>query len=71
MSSSKELKVVFGDINKNNYQQLKQLNNLSLPVRYQQGFYLRIVGKLRYGRFAYYNDIIVGGITWKYDHCGN
>ena len=53
MSSSKELKVVFGDINKNNYQQLKQLNNLSLPVRYQPGFYLRIVGKLRYGRFAY------------------
>ena len=44
MSSSKELKVVFGDINKNNYQQLKQLNNLSLPVRYQPGFYLRIVG---------------------------
>ena len=71
MSSSKELKVVFGDINKNNYQQLKQLNNLSLPVRYQPGFYLRIVGKLRYGRFAYYNDIIVGGITWKYDYFGN
>ena len=21
------------------------------------------------GRFAYFNDIIVGAITWKYDHC--
>ena len=71
MSSSKEIKVVFGDINKNNYNQLKQLNNLSLPVRYKKGFYLRIVHHLRYGRFAYYNDIIVGAITWKYDKCGN
>ena len=68
---SKELKVVFGDITKNNYNQLKQLNNLSLPVRYQTGFYYRIVNHLRFGRFAYYNDIIVGAITWKYDHCGN
>ena len=24
---------------------------------------------MRYGRFAYFNDIIVGAITWKYDHC--
>ena len=70
-NQSKELKVVFGDITKNNYNQLKQLNNLSLPVRYQTGFYYRIVNHLRFGRFAYYNDIIVGAITWKYDHCGN
>ncbi len=69
MSDKNKLKVVFGDINKNNYNQLKQINNLSLPVRYGDGFYLRIVHHLRYGRFAYYNDIIVGAITWKYDHC--
>ena len=24
---------------------------------------------MRYGKFAYYNDIIVGAITWKYDIC--
>ena len=65
------IKVEFGDINKNNYNQLKQLNNLSLPVRYQYGFYYRIINHLRYGRFAYLNDIIVGAITWKYDKCGN
>lgn len=61
------IKVVFGDINKNNFEQMRQLNNLSLPVRYQNGFYARILGKLRHGRFAYYNDIIVGAISWKYD----
>ena len=73
MSSTEEhkIKVVFGDITKNNYNQLKQINNLSLPVRYGDGFYYRIVNHLRYGRFAYYNDIIVGAITWKYDHCAN
>ena len=69
MSEKKEIKVVFGDITKNNYNQLKQLNNLYLPVRYSDGFYYRIMKHLRYGRFAYYNDIIVGAITWKYDHC--
>ena len=69
MSAKKEIKVVFGDINKNNFNQLKQLNNLSLPVRYGEGFYYRIINHLRYGRFAYYNDIIVGAISWKYDHC--
>ena len=67
--NQKTIKVEFGDINKNNYEQLKQLNNLSLPVRYMSGFYARIVGKLRFGKFAYYNDIIVGAITWKYDIC--
>jgi ribosomal protein S18 acetylase RimI-like enzyme len=61
------IKVIFGDINKNNFEQMRQLNNLSLPVRYQNGFYARILGKLRHGRFAYYNDIIVGAISWKYD----
>lgn len=61
------IKVTFGDINKNNFEQMRQLNNLSLPVRYQNGFYARILGKIRHGRFAYYNDIIVGAISWKYD----
>ena len=69
MSDSKEIKVVFGDITRNNYNQLKQLNNLYLPVRYSDGFYYRIIHHMRYGRFAYYNDVIVGAITWKYDHC--
>ncbi len=69
MSSKKEIKLVFGEITKNNYNQLKQLNNFSLPVRYSDDFYYRIVNKLRFGRFAYLNDVIVGAITWKYDHC--
>ncbi len=67
--NSKVIKVTFGDINKNNYEQLRQLNNLNLPVRYQNGFYARLAAKLRYGKFAYYNDIVVGAITWKYDNC--
>ena len=69
MSSKKDIKLVFGEITKNNYNQLKQLNNFSLPVRYSDDFYYRIVNKLRFGRFAYLNDVIVGAITWKYDHC--
>jgi ribosomal protein S18 acetylase RimI-like enzyme len=67
--TKKEIKVTFGDINKNNFEQLKQINNLNLPVRYQNGFYARLVAKMRYGKFAYYNDIFVGAITWKYDNC--
>jgi hypothetical protein len=69
--NKKEIKVTFGDINKNNIDHLRQLNNLNLPVRYQNGFYARLVAKLRYGKFAYFNDIIVGAITWKYDNFEN
>ena len=54
--NKKEIKVTFGDINKNNIDHLRQLNNLNLPVRYQNGFYARLVAKLRYGKFAYFND---------------
>ena len=60
---SKYLPINFGPINKNNYNQLKQLNNMTLPVRYMDGFYFRIIHGLRYGRFAYYNDLIVGAIS--------
>ena len=69
MSTKREIKVVFGEITKNNFNQLKQLNNLLLPVHYEDGFYQRIVEGTRYGRFAYLNDVIVGAITWKYDYC--
>ena len=69
MSKKNEIKVEFGDITRNNYNQLKQLNNLYLPVRYHDGFYYKIYQHQRFGRFAYYNDVIVGAITWKYDHC--
>jgi ribosomal protein S18 acetylase RimI-like enzyme len=65
----KEIPITFGPINRNNYNQLKQLNNMTLPVRYLDGFYLRIIHNLRFGRFAYFNDIIVGSISWKYDDC--
>jgi ribosomal protein S18 acetylase RimI-like enzyme len=65
----RDIPITFGPINRNNYNQLKQLNNMTLPVRYLDGFYLRIVHNLRFGRFAYFNDIIVGSISWKYDDC--
>lgn len=64
-----DIPITFGPINRNNFNQLKQLNNMTLPVRYLDGFYLRIVHNLRFGRFAYFNDIIVGSISWKYDDC--
>ncbi len=71
MEEVRTLKVDFSDIDRNNYEQLKQLNNLQLPVRYMNGFYARIVGKVRFGKFAYYKDYVVGAITWKYDVCQN
>lgn len=64
---NQSLEVTFGTINRNNYNNLKQLNNMTLPVRYQDGFYIRIYHGVRFGRFAYFNDIIVGAISWKYD----
>ena len=66
-SEKRIIKVKFGNIDKNNIEQMRQLNNLSLPVRYQSGFYARILNKMRHGMFAFYNDFIVGAISWKYD----
>ncbi|MCQ2819838.1 MAG: GNAT family N-acetyltransferase [archaeon] len=66
--SKDKLKISFDKINKNNIKQLELLNNLYLPVRYMPAFYMRIVQGMRFGRYAYINDIIVGAITWKYDY---
>ena len=51
---SHEMKVVFGNIDKNNFEQMRQLNHLCLPIRYQDGFYYRLIKKLRFGRFGKY-----------------
>ena len=69
MSDNEEIKVSFGEITKNNINQLKQLNKFSLPINYGDDFYNKIVNHLRFGRFSYINDVIIGAITWKYDHC--
>ena len=46
------IKITFGDINKNNYEQMRQLNNLCLPIRYQDGFYYKILRQNRFGKFG-------------------
>lgn len=62
-----KLKLTFGDINRNNLEVLRMFNNLTLPVRYPPEFYLPIMAKMRFGKFAYFNGLIVGAISWKYD----
>ncbi len=46
------IKITFGDINKNNFEQMRQLNNLCLPIRYQDGFYYKILRQNRFGKFG-------------------
>ena len=46
------IKITFGDINKNNFEEMRQLNNLCLPIRYQDGFYYKILRQNRFGKFG-------------------
>lgn len=61
----------FEPINRNNVFQLKQLNNMSLPVRYSESFYLLLSLGRRFGVYAYFQGVLVGAITWKYNINGD
>jgi ribosomal protein S18 acetylase RimI-like enzyme len=68
-SALKELKIRFGDITKDNWQQLRKVNNAVFPVRYNDNFY-----KATYApenkvltKFAYENDVVVGAVSCRFE----
>ena len=57
-----------------NFEQMRVLNYLTLPVVYSEFFYEKLVqldadkkAYLRYSKFAYVKDVLVGGISCKED----
>lgn len=61
------LDVKFGDLTAKNFEQLRILNYLTLPVIYSENFYDQLKSMARYSKFAYVKDVLVGAISCKED----
>jgi ribosomal protein S18 acetylase RimI-like enzyme len=62
-----EIEVKFGEVTDKNFEQLRILNYLSLPVIYSEQFYDYITSMKRYSKLAYIKDVLVGAISCKED----
>lgn len=62
-----KLDVKFGEVNIKNYEQLRIINYLTLPVVYSEQFYEFLLNMRRYSRLAYVKDVLVGAISCKED----
>lgn len=69
----KQLKVRFGDLTKDNIGQLKRLNLVTFPVRYNQKFYDALIAQTDANliQLAFHSDVIVGAIACRYEGTGN
>ena len=61
------LVVKFGELTPKNFEQMRILNYLTLPVVYSENFYDYLKQMQRYSKFAYVKDILVGAISCKED----
>ncbi|EDV25622.1 uncharacterized protein TRIADDRAFT_23961 [Trichoplax adhaerens] len=63
--------IELGDITPHNVKQLKKLNSVIFPVSYNEKFYKDVLTSGDYAKFAFYNDIIVGGVCCRVDSSDN
>ena len=63
----KTLEVRFGNLTVKNFEQMRVLNYLTLPVIYSENFYDMLKNMTRYSKFAYVKDVLVGAISCKED----
>ena len=62
-----KLDVKFGELTAKNFEQLRVLNYMALPVIYSENFYDYLKDYRRYSKFAYVKDVLVGAISCKED----
>ena len=62
-----ELKVSFGKLTRQNQEQFRVLNYMTLPVVYSEDFYDRLTNLTRYSSLAYYNDVLIGAVSCRYE----
>jgi N-alpha-acetyltransferase 50 len=59
--------IKFGEVNSKNFEMLRIINYLTLPVIYSENFYEYLTSMRRYSKLAYFKDVLVGGISCKED----
>ena len=52
---------------KQNQEQFRVLNYLTLPVVYSEDFYDRLTNYSRYSSLAYFKDVLVGSVSCRYE----
>ncbi len=62
-----KLDIKFGEVNSKNFEVLRIINYLTLPVIYSEDFYNYLIQMQRYSRLAYVKDVAVGAISCKED----
>eukprot|EP01091_Cochliopodium_minus_P019471 TRINITY_DN8193_c0_g1_i1.p1 TRINITY_DN8193_c0_g1~~TRINITY_DN8193_c0_g1_i1.p1 ORF type:complete len:168 (-),score=38.97 TRINITY_DN8193_c0_g1_i1:81-584(-) len=63
--------IEYGEVTVYNVNQVKLLNTLLFPVRYDQSFYKKIVKYPELSRIAYYNDVMVGCVSARVEKKDN
>ena len=62
---AKTLDLSYGEITSQNMGQLRLLLEKTLPVKYQNNFYRRLVNFERYSKLCYFKDVLIAAITVK------
>eukprot|EP01089_Gocevia_fonbrunei_P022990 TRINITY_DN9511_c0_g1_i1.p1 TRINITY_DN9511_c0_g1~~TRINITY_DN9511_c0_g1_i1.p1 ORF type:complete len:171 (-),score=27.79 TRINITY_DN9511_c0_g1_i1:24-536(-) len=66
--SANKLQVVFGEITEKNLGQLKLLNSVTFPVKYNDEFYKGLLENTDLTQLAYFNDILIGAICCRVEN---
>lgn len=67
MPAKNKIKLEFGPITCDNVEQLRKVNEVSFPVKYQESFYKDVVQRNDEGlnKFAYWNGLVVGAVCTR------
>ncbi|XP_065903163.1 N-alpha-acetyltransferase 50-like isoform X2 [Dysidea avara] len=60
-----QFRVELGDITPHNIKQLRKLNAAVFPIAYTDKFYKDVLELGELAKFAYFNDIVVGGVCCR------
>lgn len=63
-ASSNQLPVTFDEVREKNLEQLKLLNSVIFPIRYQERMYQDVLA-CGLSQYAYHNDVLVGAIACR------
>ncbi|VDP92486.1 unnamed protein product [Echinostoma caproni] len=61
-------RIELGQLTAHNIKQLRMINQVVLPVSYAEKFYTDLLKNSHMCRLAYFNDIVVGAVSYRIDH---
>lgn len=64
-SKPPQLPIVFDDVREKNLEQLKLLNSVIFPIKYQEKMYQDVLACGSLSQYAYHNDVLVGAIACR------